>query len=154
MMKYGHRHKHAHDGIIIHYIMKGSMSMHRNDWRRWFWSFYPKGNQVYVIQPQTFTQLWHEIQKRDNKGVSKTTVSRHLNRMVAEHVLVRSPKIGIDPKTGRNTNQSPYTLHRKKWAAYMVYLIDVIQRHNPNSNHLFFERFGASLSTYLRPRSS
>ena len=54
--------------------------------------FHPAGDYSLVIQPQTFTQLWREIQKRDNPGVGKTTVRRHLDKMVAEHVLVKRTK--------------------------------------------------------------
>jgi predicted ArsR family transcriptional regulator len=92
-----------------------------------------------------------EIQRRDNKGVSKTTVRRHLDKMVAQRILVRHPKVGRDPKTGRRYNKGPYGLHRKKWAMYLLYLMNTIQRLSPESKHLFFKRFGASLRRSLIP---
>ena len=131
--------------------MKESIWIQRNDWREWYLSFHPAGDYSLVIQPQTFTQLWHEIQKRDNPGVGKTTVRRHLDKMVAEHVLVKRTKTGRDPKTKRRYNKTPYGLHPKKWLLYLIYLLTILQRLDPDSQHLFMQRFGASLSTNFKP---
>lgn len=116
--------RHAYDGIIVHYMMKESMRSFLEGIKQKQFKEVPVGlHETYVPLPKSFTELYHVIRTTDpkkggNPTVSRTTIRRHLNRMVKERVLEKHPK--IDRK---------YRLSTRKMMAYFVLIIETRKRH-------------------------
>ncbi|MGA9297460.1 MAG: hypothetical protein WBV72_08650, partial [Nitrososphaeraceae archaeon] len=65
-----------------------------------------------IYLPQSFSKLYRAIRKAGYPTVSRTTVQRHLNRLLKEHVLVKYPKIS------RRYNETLYGLDTQMLEVY------------------------------------
>ena len=85
-------------------------------------------NETYVPLPQSFSRLYHVIcktgiRKGGNPGVSRTTVQRHLNRMVKAHILKKHPT------RCEQYNQTLYGLTPKRMLIHFMLLMQAWERH-------------------------
>jgi DNA-binding transcriptional ArsR family regulator len=100
--------RHTYDDIITDYIMKEeSVQVSK---RKKFWEL-PVIKRRRTPLSQSFSKLYRVI-KESYPTVSRTTIQRHLNRMVREHVLIRYPK------GGRRYNQTLYRLNTEGLVIY------------------------------------
>lgn len=89
----GNKYRQIYDHIILdHMLVVQTHFDFRNFEPGW------KTARPYVFQPQSVSQLLRVIQKRF-PTVSRTTVERHLDKLVNDHVLRKYPKEGKNNET-------------------------------------------------------